>query len=62
MDSKCQRAVQVALAHDDASSNIELVEYLVQDVGITLSEAWDSVLHRLKKVEATPQKPYANFA
>jgi len=53
MDNKRRLAVQVALAHDDASSNIELVEYLVKDVGISLHEAWDSVLHRMRKRDNT---------
>lgn len=65
MDNERRLAVQIALAHDDASSNIELVEYLVKDVGISIDEAWDSVLHGMRKVDAaqcqaTPQRAAIN--
>lgn len=46
MDTRQQTAMRLMLAQDDASSNLELVEYLVQDVGLSLDEAWEAVRHR----------------
>lgn len=57
MDIHQQIALRRIREEDDGSSNIELVEYLVQDVGISLDEAWQAVRHRFPMSQKSAKNP-----
>ncbi len=46
MDDRQQSAVQALLRSDVATSNIELVEYLVTELKVPVPQAWVAVRNR----------------
>jgi hypothetical protein len=46
MDQRQESAVRALLKYDVASSNIELVEYLVTELKLPVAQAWTAVRQR----------------
>ncbi len=47
VDNDQSRAVRAILQHDDVSTAAELVYYFVHELGVSHSDAWHAVRHRI---------------